>query len=277
MSDEKTFLVRLGQTLRQARKAQHFTQKQLATGICAQSLISAIELGQYLPNAMVFAQLCQRLGLSMDQAVLAHYPQIAEQVVFNRQVEALCNQHAYADLADYLDEFERTMTALTDHDLAIFYYYRAVASYQGRHAVIDAQRDLKLSLALVGRQDSLRPLILSAAGVFESQVGQLKSAQQWFDSAQQLVKKLPYDENFNCVAYQMGLCQFKAGQFARAAQTLQAGVTAITAQQSHYLLADTLVLMAACLDQLGDSGAAQTAQAEGQLLADLFKLQLYQF
>lgn len=277
MNDETTFLTQLGQTLKQTRRAQHLTQKQLAAGICAQSLISAIEIGQYLPNALVFAQLCERLGLSMDQAVLAHYPKITQQAAFNRRVEQLCNQHDYQALATYLAATDVTTNLLTDRDLAIFYYYRGVANFQGRRAVVAAQRDLTLSLTLVGARDSLRPLVLSASGCFNYQTGHTKLAQQQFDQAQQLVATLPYDENFNCVAYQLGLCQFKAGQVALAAQTLQAGSQLITAQQSHYLLADTLVLMAACLDQVGQTDAAKTAQAEGQLLAELFKLQLYQF
>jgi len=277
MSDDTTFSVQLGQNLKQARRAKQLTQKQLAAGICAQSLISAIEAGDYLPNAVVFARLCQRLGLSMDQAVLAHYPEITQQVAFNRQVEQMCNQHDYRALADYLATSELASHLITDRDLAIFYYYRGVANYQGRHDASGAQRDLKLSLTLIDERDGLRPLILSASGCFNLQAGHVKLGQQQFEQAQQLIAALPYDENFNCVAYQLGLCQFKAGQFDLATQTLQAGVQLITKQQSHYLLADTLVLMAAALDQRGEKIAAQTAQAEGQLLAALFKLQLYQF
>jgi len=276
MIDEATFLSKLGVTLRQSRKAKRLTQKQVAEGICVQSLISAIEHGQYLPNAMVFAQICQRLGLSMDQVGLARYPKIEAQQTLNNEIERLCNQHAYRALATYLSQPALQDQLLTDHDLAIFYYYRGVANFQTRQFA-EAQKDLRLSLDLVAADDSLRPLILSASGCLNAQKDYWRLALRQFEQAQTLVSVLPYDENFNCVAYQLGLCQFKAGQYVAAKQTLQAGVQLITTQQSHYLLADTLVLLAACLDQLGDHATAKNAQAEGQMLATLFKLQLYQF
>lgn len=59
---------RLGVTLREARLKKRLSQAALAKGICSQPMISAIEKGDYLPNAAIFIALCKRLGLSVDKS-----------------------------------------------------------------------------------------------------------------------------------------------------------------------------------------------------------------
>ena len=61
----------LGTALKQARKAQQLNQKQAARGICAQSMLSAIENDRYVPNARLLLALCQRLGVAVSTLSLA--------------------------------------------------------------------------------------------------------------------------------------------------------------------------------------------------------------
>lgn len=59
----------LGTILKHTRQSQRLTQKQLADGICSQSMLSAIEQNQYTPNAQLLIALCQRLNISLDELV----------------------------------------------------------------------------------------------------------------------------------------------------------------------------------------------------------------
>ncbi|RVU71152.1 MULTISPECIES: helix-turn-helix domain-containing protein [Lactobacillus] len=61
---------KIGTTLKQERIKQHLSQKDLASGICSQGMISSIEHGEYIPNTAIFLALCNRLNLSIDQNFL---------------------------------------------------------------------------------------------------------------------------------------------------------------------------------------------------------------
>lgn len=50
MSTSETF----GETIKRLRKERKMTQKMLAQGICAQSVLSRIENGVEIPNVMVY-------------------------------------------------------------------------------------------------------------------------------------------------------------------------------------------------------------------------------
>lgn len=266
----------LGQFLKQARRTKQLTQKQLATGICAQSLISALEAGTYLPNAILLAQLCERLGLSLDATVLAHYPTVSVASDFNTTVETLCNQHAYSKLAAYLAQPAIEAQLQTDEDLAVFYYYQGVAAFQGRHQVAAAQQAFKLALTMA--PVTLRFLVLSAQGFVAMQTGQLTSGRQAFKQAIIAMQDLSqYDENQQCVYYQAGLSEFYIENLPTAQTYLEQGIALATAHQSHYLLADLLVLSAACADQRHQPANAKKAREESELLQQLFHLQTYQF
>ncbi|MFT8870561.1 helix-turn-helix transcriptional regulator, partial [Liquorilactobacillus nagelii] len=48
----------LGTSLKNIRQQQHLSQKDVARNICAQSMLSAIENGKYVPNAKLLINLC---------------------------------------------------------------------------------------------------------------------------------------------------------------------------------------------------------------------------
>ncbi|KLD56880.1 hypothetical protein WP50_37765 [Lactiplantibacillus plantarum] len=76
----------LGTALKQARKAQQLNQKQAARGICAQSMLSAIENDRYVPNARLLLALCQRLGVAVSTLSLADDFEISAEQAFNDRV-----------------------------------------------------------------------------------------------------------------------------------------------------------------------------------------------
>src|SRR3989442_3600945 len=65
----------VGEKLRAARIAQHYTQSQLAAPDFSVSYISAIERGQIHPSLRALEILAGRLGLSSTQLLPARSPQ----------------------------------------------------------------------------------------------------------------------------------------------------------------------------------------------------------
>ena len=62
--------VRIGALIKEARKKLSISQHDLASGICSQPMVSSIERGDYIPNAVLFMQLCGRLNISLDDSFL---------------------------------------------------------------------------------------------------------------------------------------------------------------------------------------------------------------
>ncbi|GAY71946.1 helix-turn-helix transcriptional regulator [Lentilactobacillus kosonis] len=136
----------LGKNIASERKKLKLTQKQLASGICSQSMISNIEKGNYVPNAILLSEICQRLGISVDRSLLSTYYGIADDKEFSRNVEQMCNNHQYAELIDYMDSSNVIANLSQNEDLQIFYYYYGCGTYQLTKDAISALRYLNTAL-----------------------------------------------------------------------------------------------------------------------------------
>lgn len=91
MISDTTIVTALGQRIALERRAQHLSQKQLAADICSQPMISQIEKGTYIPNAILLAKICQRLHLSITNDLLHDYLVIDSLPEFAPTIQALCN------------------------------------------------------------------------------------------------------------------------------------------------------------------------------------------
>lgn len=92
----------LGTVLKELRKKRGMTQKQLAEGICAQSMLSAIENDVYIPNAILLVNLAKRLKVDLNEISLATNFEISANEEFNQNVNKLCNSHQYIELLEFL-------------------------------------------------------------------------------------------------------------------------------------------------------------------------------
>ena len=65
----ETLVDSFGTIIKEIRKEQKMTQKMLSQDICSQSVLSRIENNEELPNVVVMAQICQRLGVTIDHVM----------------------------------------------------------------------------------------------------------------------------------------------------------------------------------------------------------------
>jgi len=135
----------LGPALKQARQAQHLSQQTVAAGICAQSMLSAIEHNHYVPNADLLIKLCQRLNLSLDALSLADNYAISQKPDFNQRLVTLCNAHAYTQLADFLAQPAVLDQVSTAAQTQAYYYYLGVAQFQTKQALTTVQQTFQLA------------------------------------------------------------------------------------------------------------------------------------
>ncbi|WP_163654462.1 helix-turn-helix domain-containing protein [Listeria sp. PSOL-1] len=73
----------MGKRIKRLRTNREWTQKQLAEGVCSQSLLSRIEQGIEIPSILIVHNLCQKLGVTVDD--LLSYTELASPLITLKQ------------------------------------------------------------------------------------------------------------------------------------------------------------------------------------------------
>lgn len=135
-----------GSVMKEIRKDRKMTQKMLSQDICSQSVLSRIENDEELPNVMVMQQLCQRLGVSMDQ-VLTFNSERVQKINELMETFAFYFRHKeYHALYRSLDHVEDIL--YLESDLQRYYYYRGSCQYYLFRDNEQALQDLRHALDL---------------------------------------------------------------------------------------------------------------------------------
>jgi len=138
--------MQLGITLKTIRKQQGLSQKEVCRGICAQSMLSAIENNQYTPNAELLIQLCKRLSISLSVFSLADNFDISSNDQFNHTVDELCNHHEYVKLKSFLLSQSTLNHIETSEQTQAYYYYLGVSQFHTDRDLNDAHNNLRMSV-----------------------------------------------------------------------------------------------------------------------------------
>lgn len=267
----------LGTTLKQARKAQQFNQQQVARGICAQSMLSAIENDRYVPNARLLLALCQRLGIAVSTLSLADDFEISADQAFNDRVQQTCNAHQYQQLKDWLLQPTTLEHVQTDEQIQAYYYYLGVACWQVDRVSDAAQQNLRLAIGMDASNTpptTLTRLALISLAVVKANHHPQAKVVALVTRALANIDAGAYEENTNIVFYLAGLVAYEQHDSQLAVARLTQGLAFATAHDSHYMLANIYQLMAQLAMEAGESTTAQMATQRSQIFKDLFKEQL---
>lgn len=235
----------LGNVIRELRKDKKFTQKELAKGICAQSMLSAIENNVYVPNSNLLIKLANKLEVNLDEISLATNLPISSKYNFNDKLDDLCNNHQYQELYDFLMQDEVLNNLKTSLQVQAYYYYLGVAQLQ-TDATSEAIQSLKLSLAEVNnnRLNTLGRLAYMAIGYIYSLQDQKDSAEEYINKSFKNWDEFSYEENQNVLYYLSALIYFKLNDYQDSTAYLADGIEFIARHNSHYMLANCYFLLA---------------------------------
>lgn len=161
---------RIAELIKQTRINNKISQVQLAEGICSQSMISSIERGDYIPNAAMFISLCDRLGISLDEAFLKTKLTLGKGQKFSDHVFNLCKKHQYSAMLEYMDSPDIFSLLETNTDFQTYYYYYGCGFFQVTHNELTTRHYLKMALSYTMPKEYVQPrtevetLLLNALG-----------------------------------------------------------------------------------------------------------------
>ncbi|AKP65764.1 DNA-binding helix-turn-helix protein [Levilactobacillus koreensis JCM 16448] len=262
----------LGTTLKQVRRQQHRSQKDVAAGICAQSMLSAIENDQYTPNAKLLLALCHRLNISLDEVSLATDFAISGDDRLNTHMQRLCNQHRYQELAVFLTAPSTQEAISTAQQTQAYYYYLGVAQLHVDPTLTAAEQNLQFAMTMAEERTPTTLTRLAATSLATVRAKQQRptSAIQLVDQALTGIDQGPYEENCNIIFYLAALTAYFLQDSTLATQRLMTGITYITDHNSHYMLANSYRLLAEIAARAGRENDAVVAQQKQRFLSDLF-------
>jgi len=262
----------LGTTLKQVRQHQHRSQKTVAAGICAQSMLSAIENDRYTPNAKLLLALCHRLDISLDEISLATDFAISGDEQLNAHMQRLCNQHRYQELADFLTAPSTQDAVTTAQQTQAYYYYLGVAQLHIDPTLTAAEQNLQFAATMTEERTptTLTRLALTSLATVHAKQRRPASAAQLITQALANLDQSPYEENNNILFYLAALTAYFLQDAAVATERLLAGITYITDHDSHYMLANSYRLLAELAERAGHANDAEAARQKQQFLSDLF-------
>lgn len=266
----------IGSILKQTRKAQGLTQQVVASGICSQAMLSAIEHDKYIPNVALTLALCQRLGLSLETLSLAENYAISQTPDLNAKLDHLCNSHQYKALLAFLQDPATLATITTSTQTEAYYYYLSIAEYQTHNE--SAMTHIKLALAqhVAGTPlTALDRLCFATKAVLEVAANQTTDANHDFATAFQQLETTPYVPNLNILFYLHALTAYQAGDYLTCAKRIQAGIDFATAHGSHYMLANDYYLLAEAAQKLADVDTQREASQRAAIFKDLFGVQIF--
>ncbi|UIF28804.1 helix-turn-helix domain-containing protein [Levilactobacillus brevis] len=249
ISDFTTTVTRLGHLLQVRRQAVGMPPAVLAAGICAQSMITQIEQGTEIPNAILLARLCDRLGLPLAQGLKQNYP-IRRLPIFSRKVHRLYAQRKFAELMAYMEKPEKVKVLKTDEDLKTYYYYYSCAVYQATQDTATALRNLHTARTMMipqrpNRYRTLELLIMAMENSLQALITN-KPDFSVFDDLLRIIREkrlLEVNENIGIIYNQYARTCLALNQPERAIPVLIEGIKWTVAQNSQYLLLDDYYLL----------------------------------
>lgn len=239
-----------GQNLKILRKERKLTQKMLAEGICAQSLISRVENDEELPNAVILQQICQRLEITMDQLMLSQVEAITK---LNRKFDEIHThfiQTNYEKVYALIHDENFVNQLQLEIDLQRYYYYLGSCQYYVKNDTQLAIESLKRGILYTYGQNKsnismVELQLISCLGRVYGENGQSKKALELTSNCFNLFKQLPNEQKiFELVkvAYNYADVLFQMNELELALEVIEEGFLVGQQFSSYYYLKELFLL-----------------------------------
>lgn len=269
----------LGKNIMIERKQRKLSQYELADGICSQSMISSIEKGNYVPNSILLAQICNKLGISLNNAMLSDYFQLGPFQKVSKKIERLCNEHKYDELIDFMDNSNILNNLYSNEDFQKYYYYYGCGIYQLTKKTQPALRFLNMALKYTYNRNkknysSIEVLLISAINLIKAKTSQYENTNnEDFEMAINIVKEnkyIDYNENLNIIFYQYALILYHEKKYKYAIKILTSGINWITNNNSTFMISDLYFLLSNCYSKIYDFKNKNESSTNAKVLSKVF-------
>ncbi|MFD1900017.1 helix-turn-helix domain-containing protein [Enterococcus termitis] len=185
-----------GAVIKEIRKNRKLTQKMLSEDICSQSVLSRIENNEELPNVVVMQQLCQRLGVTIDQIMQFKSDEVRLLTQMFEKIADYFRHKEYKKIMDYMEATKIEDRLHLDTDWQRYYYYLGSCKFYLFNNYEQAIFDLKkgLSYTYQSNKDNLSDFeiqVISCIGSTYGSIGKINEAEKYLKLSIHYFHKLP--------------------------------------------------------------------------------------
>lgn len=239
-----------GETIKRLRKERKMTQKMLAQGICAQSVLSRIENGVEVPNVIVLQSICQRLNVTLDQVLHSESNEIQRIKFLFSQVHYHLIHQEYQKMEELLKSSHLIDHLYLDTDFQLYYYYLGSCEYFLYQSYDASIQSLKKGLSYTYNKGkkNISPIeiqLLSCLGRVFGDTGNIEKAEFYLKTSYELIELLPGElTHFELIKafYNYGSFLFQMKQYDQALEVSEQGILWAQQRRSYYYLEELFSL-----------------------------------
>lgn len=236
----------LGHRIKIIRKKNNMTQKILADKICSQSVLSRIETGEEVPNAVVLHQLCERLGITVEQVMSNNMQSISNQTELIKKMRVYFDNNRYEELVLFLKESNCINEFHEDVDLQFYYYCLGSCRYYLDKEYKEALHDLQMALEYTYSPNNhyytnYEILILSCIGKTYFSMGQVQKAFYYLHESLAALSSVSINENtylLTRIFYNIATTHALNGTYEEAQIYLEKGIQFANQVHNSYYLSE---------------------------------------
>lgn len=241
-----------GSVIKEIRKNRKLTQKMLSENICSQSVLSRIENDEELPNVLVVQQICQRLGVTIDQIMQLQSEEVRNITDIFQKIENYFRHKKYENVLSYMKEINIEKYLHLDTDWQQYYYYLASCHYFLYHQCEQSILDLKkgLSYTYHANKENLSDFeiqMISCLGSIYGDLGNLEEAEYFFKVSMKHFQQLPsirIHAELAKIFYNYARFLVNNSRFHEAEKYVDQGIRWAKFKNSYYYLSELFVLKA---------------------------------
>lgn len=239
-----------GTIIKEIRKEQKMTQQMLSQGICSQSVLSRIENNEELPNVLVMAQICHRLGVTIDYVMNLSKDKIRAATRQFDLLDLYFLKRDYRKLEQELKSAKVTENLYSAEDFQRYYYYLGVCEFILRKNLVKALSYLKEALTYSSQKDrthvcDIEIQLISCIGKVYGVAGRSTEARYYLSRSVQLLHDTINEHNkseLTQIFYNYGSFLFHQGERQAALEQVNQGIRWAQEKNSYYYLNDLFIL-----------------------------------
>ncbi|MBC2265034.1 helix-turn-helix transcriptional regulator [Listeria booriae] len=224
----------LGKSIKQLRINQELTQKQLAEGICSQSLLSRVEQGLEIPSVLIIHNICQKLGITVD-FLLAQSQLDSPLIQLKKELHDLYIQHDYEILYTHLHKKTLATFEINTQE-SYYYFYLGICELKYKKNNTAGISALEQALTL-SKTDVMRALISSyLAPAYYATNNEVAALQQLNHCLLFLNKRDFSSELIPAIYHHVALCYGFSGDNLTAIEYIHLGIDCCKRQNNNFYL-----------------------------------------
>ncbi|MBC1906137.1 helix-turn-helix transcriptional regulator [Listeria booriae] len=239
---------KIATNFRLVRKVRGYTQSELASGICSQSLVSRFEKGLDVPNAIVLNELCVKLGISIDDLFVSS---ISRTITVTDKIYYLYQNEEYNDLHTLVDENQHAINRIIYNYLKGLCLYKTTQDYEKAVVYLEYGLDLIATEKLgILSFNELEAFVFSDLGMSYLAMNKKDEAEKHLVDSVMTLEKTPtrYMQKFHArIYYHIGYFYIQNGDLKKAMTFFDMGIEYCKNNSYLYFFNNCLLAKKSCL------------------------------